>query len=1217
MSAIKNLEAYIVQYQARFKNRVVVRGLAIAAALFVLTALIASQFSIASGFSDNVVWFWRLVLLLTLVSSALFLFVLPLRRLKASLASMLEEKSPDFEGRIQTFIGSPAVEENPMRGLLAEDALAVAQQNPPEKGIGKWALRLPAGIAAIFILVFLSALLVAPGLTPYSLRHLMAGWAVDDLLPPQSISVTPGDQLVRRGSNLLVRADTSGYQPSEASLFVKIGTSDWQEVSMSPLPESLEGGRSFEFTLFSVREPLIYYISAMGIRSSNHSVEVIDLPGVKNLKVTYTYPEWTGLEPETLEQGGDIDALPGTSVVLEVTTDNPLPAGELVLNGETMTMDISGETGTAGFRVEQDAEYFLAARIGSEQVRLTDDFFVRVLDDEKPEIEFESPGRDSDATNIEEIATNIQVEDDYRLENVELRYAINGGDWQVVSLSPENRSASLDHIFHLEEMTTAAIPDDLELGEVIPTQSVEMVSLAPGDLISYYAVAEDRNFEVQTDIYFIEVQPFDRRISRAEQGGGLGAGQGASEQEISQRQKEIIISTWNLIRESAELSSTSGNDANVLDQDRISDNARLLAGLQASLQEQAASLLETAQARRIDGDPRVSAFVDHMQRAIAAMTPASESLAAIDLETAIQPEQEALQHLLRADAVFSDIQLSLNQGGAGGGGGRAGQDLAEIMDLEIDFEQNQYETGSQASRESLEQETDDAMRELEELAQRQEQLAENLSRMREPTEAQQWQQEILRRDAEALRERLEQLERNAQTQQGAGAQPSQSGGAESGEQTSGDLAAEETSELNRRLESALEAMDRASEAMLSGDSDQLQQAAGEAQRQLEGAGSQFLEDQEASLQRAFSDMADRASELHRAQERMEETLLDGVQRAIASAPEGATSVINPFGWDEEQGFAESKRGMIAELQRLKEDMQLNADRVRAEAPRVARIVEQADRELKDSEIAIRMDIAANYMSRGESLYVANSESIVTRSLDSLSDNLKEAERALSGSGADESTLDRLLSGIRAGGEALREVAQANSGEQNQGSESQSASGAQTGGQAGGRPGDGEQEVGQQIQRDAGGSAATDARTSEAGTGNWGAWGSATEGPRGNAIGDAETQLDEIRADVGGLVPELRARGFSENQIADINQLVRQLQNASLNPDLENRMELNRTLALIEELQKSVETGLAGGSDRVRSESPSSIQLEYQEAVAEYYRRLSEDTEVDTKTNTLR
>ena len=1240
IDAKTELSQYLARYHKRLKSVLVARGTAVVAGLFLVVSLIAAYLAVRTGFASDTIIYGRLAILLVALGGIFALFVLPLRALKKQIASKIEESTPEFDGRIQTLVGASS--DNPMQQLLAEDAWAIAQQNSPKSRVSAWDISIPSLLTVCMLAVLLICLVAAPGLMNYSLRHLYAGWMVDDLLPPQSITVTPGDELVRRGASLHVEAAASGFQPGEASLYVLMESGEWQEVSMNPAPDSDSGERSFDFTLFSVRESMSYYVKAMGIRSPTHTVDVVDLPGIKNLEVTYEYPEWTGLEPQTLEQGGDIDALPGTGIRLAVTTDTPLPAGELVLNGETLSMDISGEQGAAGFTVEEDGEYFLAARIGSEQVRLSDNYFIRVLEDQRPEIEFASPGRDSNATSIEEIATTIQVEDDYVLENVELRYAVNGGEWNTVALETEDRIASLDHVFYLEEIVADAevfsagsIEDSGESEEGVSVDEPTVTELVPGDLISYYAVAEDRASKTQTDIYFIEVQPFDRRVSPAEQGGGLGGGQGASEQEISQRQKEIVVSIWNLIREQSENTRSDVGVDDVLVESRINDNALLLSRLQLSLQEQAQSLLETARARGIDDDERVGTFVEHMERAIEVMTGVSESLAEMDLDAAIQPGQEALQHLSRADAVVDDIEVSLNQrqGGGGGGGGGAGQDLAEMMELEIDFDQNQYETGSQASRDSQEQQTDDAMRELEELARRQEQLADSIDRNRQPTQAQEWQQEILRRDAEALRERLNQLERNAsaQSQQSQQGQAGQDGEGQAGQGGEGQAAAsseQASSEVNRRLESALEAMERATEAMRTGDTAQLEQAADEARRQLEGAGSQIAADLDASVQEGFADMADRAAALYRDQARLEETLLDGVQRAISSAPEEATTVENPFDYEEENGFAEDKRAMIAELQRLKEEMQVNADRIRAEAPNVSRMLDQADAELKESEIAIRMDIAANYFARGESLYVANSESMVTRSLEELKETLEDAERLLSGAAGDETALDRLLSDIREGSGALRELAGGNQGEQNSDAQSgtagegQAVGESQTAGQ-GQTPGSGEQAATEansegnpegQGQGDAQGQGQGQQGQGQLAGGPNGTWNGWGGGAPSGAIGDAETQIDQLNAGIGNLVPELRARGVGENQIAEVRRLVEQLQNAGLSGGVSSRAELNDTLALLEKLEQTVDDSFNANDGRVRSQTPARVQIEYQEAVAEYYRRLSADADEGASLN---
>ena len=86
---------------------------------------------------------------------------------------------------------------------------------------------------------------------------------------------------------------------------------------------------------------------------------------------------------------------------------------------------------------------------------------------------------------------------------------------------------------------------------------------------------------------------------------------------------------------------------------------------------------------------------------------------------ALPPEQKALQSLLRAEALFRNIQVAFGQqGGGGGGGGGAQRDLARMFDLELDTTKNQYETGqqSEAEKASAQQKAiDDAFERLKEL----------------------------------------------------------------------------------------------------------------------------------------------------------------------------------------------------------------------------------------------------------------------------------------------------------------------------------------------------------------------------------------------------------------------------------------------------------------------------------------------------------------------
>ena len=118
-------------------------------------------------------------------------------------------------------------------------------------------------------------------------------------------------------------------------------------------------------------------------------------------------------------------------------------------------------------------------------------------------------------------------------------------------------------------------------------------------------------------------------------------------------------------------------------------------------------------------------------------------------------------------------------------------------------------------------------------------------------------------------------------------------------------------------------MDRASEAIRSGDQQQIEQASGEAQRQLQGAGEKLASEQQQSIQRSFDDMAERAKQLARDQQRIEQQLLEGIQDALAAAPEDAEEIDNPFTLDEELEMAEQKKDLNARLQRLQIDINKN------------------------------------------------------------------------------------------------------------------------------------------------------------------------------------------------------------------------------------------------------------------------------------------------------
>ena len=56
-----------------------------------------------------------------------------------------------------------------------------------------------------------------------------------------------------------------------------------------------------------------YYVEAGGVQDPTLQARVVDLPGVKKIRVTYHYPSWLGMKDAVEDPGGDLRAVEGTA----------------------------------------------------------------------------------------------------------------------------------------------------------------------------------------------------------------------------------------------------------------------------------------------------------------------------------------------------------------------------------------------------------------------------------------------------------------------------------------------------------------------------------------------------------------------------------------------------------------------------------------------------------------------------------------------------------------------------------------------------------------------------------------------------------------------------------------------------------------------------------------------------------------------------------------
>ena len=243
--------------------------------------------------------------------------------------------------------------------------------------------------------------------------------------------------------------------------------------------------------------------------------------------------------------------------------------------------------------------------------------------------------------------------------------------------------------------------------------------LEPGDLVSYYAVAKDRKETVQTDLFMVQVQPFERRFLQAQGGSGGGGGMADEQGAISERQREILLATWNLQR---------SDERGARTQQQLEDSAKMLSELQATLAQQARTLAQRTRARIVDEDERISTFVESLERAAGVMDPA---VAHLNTSSCPKPCRSSSRRCSSCCAPNPRSAKCRSRCSRQRGRRRlaGGAQFHRDVRARNGCREEPVRERVAAVEANMQKEIDEMIRKLKELAERQEKLAQELSRI--------------------------------------------------------------------------------------------------------------------------------------------------------------------------------------------------------------------------------------------------------------------------------------------------------------------------------------------------------------------------------------------------------------------------------------------------------------------------------------------------------
>jgi len=728
------------RYRAVAVCRALVRGALLASAVIGLSLAAASVASVVAKSPLAL----AVIAALALVSAAgaVVWALLPLRERPSDLrvARFVEERVPSLDDRLATAVDVVSSAKHETMRVLAEplvrdaarradavevdDVLAAAQ-------VRRSSVQAAAACAVLLVVLFMAKEPARQSLDAASLALFPARVTLD---------VVPGDARVRAGATLTVEARLAGNSaPVTARLEIE-SPAGWQPSDMAS-----DAPGHFRAVLSGVAAGFRYRVVAATIASPAYRVTVSSPPRVARIDLDYTYPAGLRLAPRTETAGGDVYAPAGTDVRLHIHADRPVARGSLMLSG-------GGSIALAAVSTTEMSASMTVSADGSYRVRLVDragldneagpEYFIRTVTDRPPDVHIVTPATDRQVTALEEVEVEAQADDDYGLERVELVYAVRGDVEKAVPLAIPRlaTSATVRHTIYLEDL-----------------------GVRPGDFVSYYVRARDaRSNEGRSDIFFLEVRPFEQEFALAESQSMAGSGYNGSIDDLVAAQKQIVVATWKIDRR-AKAGSRAGGAQSPQD---IRAIGRSQSDLRVRAEEVASSFRESAmrdpRSRLTRGGAAPMAEEAAMAAAVELMGRAAAALDTLATGAALPPEMQALNKLIEAQALVKKRQISRQQNAAGGpGNNNRNYDISALFDKELQrLQETNYESrppGAPANPDAAMADT------LKELARRQDELLRREQQAQTlPDEERRRELEKLTREQAELREQAEDLAKSTQ-----------------------------------------------------------------------------------------------------------------------------------------------------------------------------------------------------------------------------------------------------------------------------------------------------------------------------------------------------------------------------------------------------------------------------------------------------------------------
>lgn len=895
----------------------------------------------------------RIALLVGIIGATAYLLYKHLiQPLRASLtirdvALNVEKNHPNLEDRLVSAVQFGARDsddpiEAHMLQRLVEDTTERIKGIDFKATIDHSRTRKHVGIATLVIVACGLLSLLFPTEIHTSLLRVLVPWEKTDPILTTKLIVAPGNARILRGKSLPIHVTVTGksaekvvlaYQDKEApSTKARLGSAPTgvapegieQQINMVQNPEDKRG---FAYEIFNIGADMEYYVVANEATSERYTVEVFEMPKVTDISVAYIYPDYTGLKPVVQQGTGDIRAVVGTQAELKLITNKAIQTATFSLSRDSASaptvqeeaqgsqpervskqMGISdGNTLTTTLDVLEDGTYTVELRcIDGFHNEVPVEYTITASPDNAPEVVIKEPGRDIKATKLEEVKIVAEAKDDYGVEALNLMYRIGSDALQELPMGAADASTGSETDEYVRTGTY--------------TFYIEEFDVEPGDVISYYAHATDNNTrtgpgEASSDIYFIEIRPFDERVYEGEgEQGEQGEGEPNPVLELIASQKQIIRETWKHM---------NTRPSTVTEEYRFA--VKKTGEKQSKLKDKTQRVVDEISLAMQTAEGISPEMLMNLEDAIDKMREATDSLNAIQPTAALPPEQDALELLIKVSLELTKVLAQMRS---------SNPQLAENFELDMEELQSELENAQEELDQQMQEQTQALLDQARQMLGEQQNLnqqSQQLGRESQPSpsamQQNSQQQGQLAQQAQHSAQQLGQMQGNAQGTQGQRL----------------NRAGEAMQQAGEQMQQAVQGMQQQQPQLSAAKGEKAEERLEEAIEQLEKVAAEFTDD-------ALDSATQQLQQLTTAQSDVQQQTQELRNRSNQSE-------MRPEDFRKASELANEQRGLQRDLASLQDTLRNLQEQLNENNPEAARNVGDATRRLTEEQTAADMSTA--------------------------------------------------------------------------------------------------------------------------------------------------------------------------------------------------------------------------------------------------------------------